>query len=134
MWLFKHSTSHKSRTPEGNGNSISDVRNYFLWKVIIDIFFIFLFQNNLANPLQRSKVSPMPLNLTSTQQQQHDDNARTSANNTTTPPTTSASLNSTPSSEFVIFPRELHVESRAPHNRIVSTVDSSYADRRYTMV
>jgi hypothetical protein len=34
--------------------------------------------------------------------------------------------------EFVIFPRDLHVETRAPHNRVFSTVDG--ADRRFTMV
>jgi hypothetical protein len=83
------------------------------------------------HPLVRSKVSPMP-NSTSNDV---DNVVRNNDSTTLTPSTLTnlSTLNATPS-EFVIFPRELHVEARAPHNRVVSTVDTSYADRRYTMV
>ena len=69
----------------------------------------------------KSKVSPMPNNLFLA-------NTPNTVENTLPP---SQQQQQQQPSEFVIFPRELHVESRAPHNRIVSTID---VDRRYTMV
>ena len=73
----------------------------------------------------KSKVSPMPNNLFLA-------NTPNTVENTLPPSQQQQQQQQQQQpSEFVIFPRELHVESRAPHNRIVSTID---VDRRYTMV